>query len=62
MEKLAFGKDPSEIHETSSLSYYRNDYHISAAGSICESYVFVIVVGCAPAILYNLAPVESVYR
>ena len=26
MEKLTFGKDPSEIHETSSLSYYRNDY------------------------------------
>ena len=26
MEKLTFGKDPSEIHETSSLSYYRNNY------------------------------------
>lgn len=31
VEKVAFGKDPSERHETSSLFYYRIDYDISAA-------------------------------
>ena len=29
MEKLTFGNDPSEIHESSSLSYYGNDYYIA---------------------------------
>ena len=38
VEKLAFGKDPSEIQETSSLFYYRNEYYKAQQRSICENY------------------------
>ena len=54
MEKLAFGKDSSETHETLSHSYYRNDYYISAAAKHLLALFLVVVVGCAFATLYNL--------
>ena len=50
MEKLTSGKAPSEIHETSSLSYYRNEYYKSQQRSIVRT-IFVKVVGCASATL-----------
>ena len=40
-------QDPSEMHETLSLSY--NDYYKAQRRRICES-VFVVVVVCASAI------------
>ena len=39
VEKITFGKDSSETHETSSLCYYRNDYSKAQQRSICENYV-----------------------
>ena len=36
-EKLTSGKNPSEIHEASSLSYYRNDYYKAQQRSIVRS-------------------------
>ena len=53
-EKLAFGKDPLEIHETLSLPIIGTIITLAQERSICESYVFFIVVGCASAILFNL--------
>ena len=38
VEKLTFAKDPSKIHETSGLSYYRNDYYKAQQRSICDHY------------------------
>ena len=34
---LRQAKDPSEMHETSSLFYYRNDYYKAQRRRICES-------------------------
>ena len=36
-EKLTSGKNPSEIHEASSLSYYRNNYYKAQQCSIVRS-------------------------
>ena len=36
-EKLTSGKNPSEIHEASSLSYYRNNYYKAQQRSIVRS-------------------------
>ena len=38
MKKLTFGKDRSEINQTSSRSYYRNDYYKAQLRIICENY------------------------
>ena len=48
VEKLTLGKNPSEIHEASSLSYYRNDYYKAQQGNIVRS-IFDEVLGCASA-------------
>ena len=42
------GKNPSEIHEASSLSYYRNDYYKTQQRSIVRS-IFDEVLECASA-------------
>ena len=44
-------KGPSEIHETSRLSYYRNNNNKAQQCSICENY---FIVRCALTTLYNL--------
>ena len=54
MEKLTFGKDPSEMHETSSLTCYRNDY--CKAQHLGELFFCRLVVGCASAILIVMWP------
>ena len=36
-ENLTSGKNPSEIHEASGLSYYRNDYYKVQQRSIVRS-------------------------